>query len=76
MDCIRLGVVGQMHNVLYFTFNQNTPMLNLKKSYSEACGLPVTRLRFLFMSKRIYDNDTPRSLGMEHNNVVEVYRVE
>ena len=72
MDSIELTVVEQMYNEMVFTLSQNTHILKLKRSYSKACGLPVTRLGFLFDRNRINDNNTPRSLGMEQKDVIDV----
>ena len=65
---------------------QTTQMGKLKKSYSErvseaACvtlsqvGVPVTSLRFLFDGRRINDDETPKALEMEQDDVIEVYQV-
>ena len=44
----------------------------LKKSYSERVGVPVTSLRFLFDGRRINDDETPKALEMEQDDVIEV----
>ena len=36
--------------------------------------MPVTTLRFLFDGKRINDDDTPKALEMENDDVIEVYQ--
>ena len=50
-------------------------MGKLKKSYSERVGVPVTSLRFLFDGRRINDDETPKALEMEQDDVIEVYQV-
>ena len=47
-------------------------MGKLKKSYSERVGVPVTSLRFLFDGRRINDDETPKALEMEQDDVIEV----
>lgn len=65
---------------------QTTQMGKLKKSYSERVseaarvtlsqvGVPVTSLRFLFDGRRINDDETPKALEMEQDDVIEVYQV-
>ena len=44
----------------------------LKKSYSERVGVPVSSLRFLFDGRRINDDETPKALEMEQDDVIEV----
>jgi hypothetical protein len=38
-------------------------------------GVPVTSLRFLFDGRRINDDETPKALEMEQDDVIEVYQV-
>merc|ERR1712098_211872 len=45
-----------------------------KKSYSERVGVPVTSLRFLLDGRRINDDETPKALEMEQDDVIEVYQ--
>ncbi len=49
-------------------------MGKLKKSYSERVGVPTTSLRFLFDGRRINDEETPKQLEMEQEDVIEVYQ--
>lgn len=37
-------------------------------------GVPVTSLRFLFDGRRINDDETPKQLEMENDDVIEVYQ--
>jgi len=73
-EYIRLKVVGQDNSEIHFKVKFTTPMGKLKKSYSERQGVPVTTLRFLFDGKRINDDDTPKALEMENDDVIEVYQ--
>ena len=51
-----------------------TQMGKLKMSYSERVGAPIASLRFLFDGKRLNDDETPKSLEMEQDDVIEVYQ--
>ena len=71
---IKLKVVGQDSNEIHFRVKMTTAMGKLKKSYSERVGAPIASLRFLFDGKRINDDETPKSLEMEQDDVIEVYQ--
>merc|ERR1712098_801594 len=73
-EYIKLRVVGQDSNEIHFRVKQTTQMGKLKKSYSERVGVPVTSLRFLFDGRRINDDETPKALEMEQDDVIEVYQ--
>ena len=49
-------------------------MGKLKKSLSERLGVPNNSIRLLFDGNRIHDDDTPISLEMVHDDLIEVYQ--
>merc|ERR1712226_1310500 len=73
-EYIKLKVVGQDSNEIDFCVKMTTQMGKLKKSYSERVGVPVSSLRFLFDGRRINDDETPKQLEMEQDDVIEVYQ--
>ena len=73
-EYIKLKVVGQDSNEIHFRVKQTTQMGKLKKSCSERVGVPVSSLRFLFDGRRINDDETPKALEMEQDDVIEVYQ--
>ncbi|CAG0879723.1 unnamed protein product [Cyprideis torosa] len=73
-DYIKLKVVGQDSNEIHFRVKTSTLMGKLKKSYAERVGAPVNSLRFLFDGRRINDDETPKQLEMENDDVIEVYQ--
>ncbi len=73
-EYIKLKVVGQDSNEIHFRVKMSTQMGKLKKSYSERVGVPVSSLRFLFDGRRINDDETPKALEMEQDDVIEVYQ--
>ena len=73
-EYIKLKVVGQDSNEIHFRVKMSTSMAKLKKSYAERVGVPVSSLRFLFDGKRINDDETPKALEMEQEDVIEVYQ--
>ena len=71
---IKLKVVDQGSNEIHFRVQMTTEMGKLKKSYSEHVGRTACRsLYFLFNRRRINDDDTPKQLKMEQDDVIEVY---
>jgi small ubiquitin-related modifier len=73
-EYIKLKVVGQDSNEIHFRVKQTTQMGKVKKSYSERVRVPITSLRFLFDGRRINDDETPKALEMEQDDVIEVYQ--
>merc|ERR1712048_519300 len=73
-EYIKLKVVGQDSNEIHFRVKMTTRMGKLKKSYSERVGVPVSSLRFSFDGRRINDDETPKALEMEQDDVIEVYQ--
>jgi small ubiquitin-related modifier len=73
-DYIKLKVVGQDANEVHFRVKYGTSMAKLKKSYAERTGVNINSLRFLFDGRRIGDEDTPKTLEMEEEDVIEVYQ--
>merc|ERR1711935_194407 len=73
-EYIKLKVVGQDSNEIHFRVKMTTQMGKLKKSYSERVGVPVSSLRFLLDGRRINDDETPKQLEMEQDDVIEVYQ--
>jgi len=73
-EYIKLKVVGQDSNEIHFRVKMSTQMGKLKKSYSERVGVPMASLRFLFDGRRINDDETPKQLEMENDDVIEVYQ--
>ena len=73
-EYIKIKVVGQDTNELHFRVKKTTAFSKMKKSYSDRIGVPLSSLRFLFDGRRIDDNDTPQSLDMEEEDVIEVFQ--
>ena len=73
-EYIKLKVVGQDSNEIHFRVKMSTQMGKLKKSYAERVGVPISSLRFLFDGRRINDDESPKALEMEQDDVIEVYQ--
>ncbi|XP_018585016.1 small ubiquitin-related modifier 1 isoform X2 [Scleropages formosus] len=73
-EYIKLKVIGQDNSEIHFKVKMTTHLKKLKESYSQRQGVHVSSLRFLFEGQRIADNQTPKELGMEDEDVIEVYQ--
>ncbi|XP_029596406.1 small ubiquitin-related modifier 1 [Salmo trutta] len=73
-EYIKLKVIGQDNSEIHFKVKMTTHLKKLKESYSQRQGVPMNTLRFLFEGQRISDNQTPKELGMEDEDVIEVYQ--
>nr|XP_014346368.1 PREDICTED: small ubiquitin-related modifier 1-like isoform X1 [Latimeria chalumnae]XP_014346369.1 PREDICTED: small ubiquitin-related modifier 1-like isoform X1 [Latimeria chalumnae] len=73
-EYIKLKVIGQDNSEIHFKVKMTTQLRKLKESYCQRQGVPSNSLRFLFEGQRISDHQTPKELGMEDEDVVEVYQ--
>ncbi|KAM7153173.1 small ubiquitin-related modifier 1 [Macrochelys suwanniensis] len=73
-EYIKLKVIGQDSSEIHFKVKMTTHLKKLKESYCQRQGVPMNSLRFLFEGQRITDNHTPKELGMEEEDVIEVYQ--
>ena len=71
---IQLKVIGKDSNEIHFKEKMSAAMGKLNKSYSERVGARITSLRILFDGKRINDDEKPKSLEIEQDDVIEVYK--
>ena len=71
---ITIKVIGEDSNGLNFRVKMSTNMGMLKKSYAERFGFPVSSLKFLFRGHLINDDESPKALKMEQDDIIEVYQ--
>ncbi|KAL7074357.1 hypothetical protein ACQ4LE_006784 [Meloidogyne hapla] len=74
-EFIRIKVVDQNYNELSFRFKFGTEMLRLKKAFAKRNNIWMMSLPsfyFLFNGIRVNDYDTPKSLGMKEDDIIEV----
>ena len=57
---------------IHFNMKQTTQMGRLKRRYGELAGVPFSSLRFIFEGARFNDDETPKTLEMEQEEVIEV----
>merc|ERR1712080_583673 len=66
------GRTGQQRDTLQGEANHADGQT--EEVHSERVGVPQTSLRFLFDGRRINDDETPKALEMEQDDVIEVYQ--
>lgn len=71
---INLKVMGQDNTEVHFKIKKTTQLRKLKQAYCDRQGVPLNSLRFLFDGQRINDDQTPKDLDMEDDDVIEVYQ--
>jgi len=69
---IKIRLVAMDCSEIHFRVKKSIQMGKIKKEYEERTGIPIISLRFIFEGSRINDDDTPRNLGMEKNEAIEV----
>ena len=77
IECITIRVAMQGYNwreQTRYRIKVTAAMGKLKKSLSERLGVPNNSIRLLFDGNRIHDDDTPISLEMVHDDLIEVYQ--
>ena len=70
---VAIEVKDWNNKVIYFKVKLTTQLGKLKNSWSERMGIQLSRLRFVFQSKHINDDDTPETLKMKDGDIIEVY---
>ncbi|XP_033262895.2 small ubiquitin-related modifier 1-like [Orcinus orca] len=70
----KLKVIRQDSSEIHFKVKMMTHHKKLKESYCQRQGVPMNSLRLLFDGQRIADTHTPKELGMEEEDVIEVYQ--
>lgn len=72
---INLRVISSDYSTeIQFRVKITTKLVRLKKVYSRQSGLIREEINFTFDGYRITDEDTPESLGMSNNDIIEVYQ--
>ncbi|XP_060859950.1 small ubiquitin-related modifier-like [Metopolophium dirhodum] len=72
---IRIRVItSDRSNEVHFRLKLYVSMSRMKRAYAQKLGQNADELRFVFDGHRITDFDTPKSLGMVDDDVVEIYQ--
>eukprot|EP01025_Chloroclados_australasicus_P003982 TRINITY_DN10953_c0_g1_i1.p3 TRINITY_DN10953_c0_g1~~TRINITY_DN10953_c0_g1_i1.p3 ORF type:complete len:112 (+),score=14.85 TRINITY_DN10953_c0_g1_i1:196-531(+) len=69
---ITLKVIGQDRQEIVFKVKFTTPFKKLFTAYCQRVSQDPGVVRFIFDGERISDTDTPSSLNMQNNDIIEV----
>ncbi|EDO45837.1 predicted protein, partial [Nematostella vectensis] len=70
----KLKFVFQDNSEVHFKIKKTTQLKKLKAAYCDRQGVQMNSVRFLFDGQRINDDQTPKQLEMEDDDVIEVYQ--
>ena len=73
-EFIKLRVVGSDGSEIHFRVKKTTLLGKMKVTYSERVGVPFNYVTFFYEGRRINDDETPKQLEMEQDDVIEVYQ--
>lgn len=68
---ITVKVVDQEGGEVIFSMKRTTPFRKMMSSYSTRMGIAPNVLRFLYDGERIQETQTPESLKMENDDVID-----
>ncbi|KAL5236243.1 hypothetical protein ACI65C_003653 [Semiaphis heraclei] len=75
VEYIQVRVITcDLTNEVHFRLKAEVEMIRMKKAYCKKLGHEVGEIRFVFDGLRITDSDTPKSLGLVDDDVIEVYQ--
>ncbi|KAI0313804.1 small ubiquitin-like modifier [Amylostereum chailletii] len=69
---INVKVVAASGEEVFFKIKRNTELGKLQGAYASKVGKPVGSIRFLYDGVRVTEHATPRELGMEDNDTIDV----
>jgi len=64
-------VVGQDGGEVFFKIRDNTKLGKLFEAYCQKKGVASNSIRFLYDGARVGEDDTPKTLNMEDNDVID-----
>lgn len=71
METIRLKVVCEDQLGVDIVMKRTTSFAIIKAGYSNIVKLPISHLKFVFDGQRVGDDDTPETLNMETDDMIE-----
>ena len=69
---IKLTVVSQDGNEIYFQIKETTPLQKLMHAYCNRQGIAPNKIRFLFDGNCINETETPQQLEMVDGDIIDV----
>ena len=73
-EFIKLRVIQSVSmDEIHFRVKKTTFLGKMKMTYSVRIGVPVAAVSFYYEGTRISDDETPRMLNMEDDDVIDAY---
>ncbi|EGT59168.1 hypothetical protein CAEBREN_02901 [Caenorhabditis brenneri] len=72
--CVKIVNEKLDDDELDFQITEDSSFKDLMEFYAERTGLPTCHLRFYFNGKRLTYEMTPKSLNMEDDDIIEVFK--
>ena len=69
---LKIIVVSKIGGEIHFKLNMSTKLLKMKEEYAKQFNLSLSSLQYLFKGTIIGNDDTPESLRMKSNDIVNV----
>lgn len=63
--------VSDSNTEVYFRVKRDTPLRRVFEGFCKRTGKDIKSLRFLYEGERINEDDTPQSLDMENEDLIE-----
>jgi len=70
-DRVALRVVDASGGEVFFKIREGTTFARLFKAYCEKKGVAPNSVRFLYDGKRLNEEQTPKSVGMQNDDVID-----
>jgi len=71
-DQINLKVQNSQGGEVFFKIKRSTPLRKLMEAYCARSGLSSASVRFLYDGQRLSPDSTPKELGMENDDAIDV----
>ena len=68
---IKIQVMADNGNALHFKIKKSTKMTKVLDAYAKKQGVERTQLKFLFDGEKVKADDTPDSLGMSEDDILD-----
>jgi small ubiquitin-related modifier len=71
-DTLNVKVVSQDGTEIFFKCKPHTNMSRLMTAYAQRQGVNLKSVRFLFDGERVREDQTPKELGLEDGDSIDV----
>uniref|UniRef100_A0A914R0Z2 Ubiquitin-like domain-containing protein n=1 Tax=Panagrolaimus davidi TaxID=227884 RepID=A0A914R0Z2_9BILA len=72
-DYIKLKLINENDIEIYLLCKFNTKMIKVMKTFAKETKDNVNSLRFLFRGRYILEDDTPKTLKLKDDDIIDVF---